>query len=71
MIAFAGNVPRRRRRTHQRINLGTGVLSLPYHHPFNVSHRSVAARLTYRGLRCAVPVRAALASDAHTLGSIR
>src|ERR1700682_5771633 len=45
----------------KRIRLGTGVVSLHYHHPFNV-----AARMVQLAHITAGP--AALAPDAHTLG---
>src|SRR4051794_37846252 len=52
----------------KRIKLATGVVSLPYHHPFNVAQRMV--QLDYmtggRGIFGSRP--GALASDAHTLG---
>ena len=38
---LAGDVHRRRRRADARIRLGTGVVSLPYHHPLNVANRII------------------------------
>ena len=33
----------------RRIRLGTGVVSLPYHHPFNVAQRIVQQKATLFG----------------------
>ena len=51
-LAAAGMV------THT-IKLGTGVVSLPYHHPFNVAQRMVQLDHMTRGAPCSVaaPVR--------------
>ena len=49
-----------------RIKLGTGVVSLPYHHPFHVAQRIV--QLDYMTGGRAILGTGALASDAHTLG---
>ena len=55
-------------RTHN-IMLGTGVTSLPYHHPFNVAQRIVQLDHMSRAAgRCSGPARARLPSDARTLG---
>src|SRR6266849_9413090 len=54
-------------RTH-RIKLGTGVVSLPYHHPFNVAQRIVQLDHMSRGRAIFGSGPGALPSDAHTLG---
>jgi limonene 1,2-monooxygenase len=60
-LAAAGQV------TH-RIMLGTGVVSLPYHHPFNVAQRMVQLDHMTRGRAMFGSGPGALPSDAHTLG---
>src|SRR6187401_1077277 len=60
-LAAAGQV------THT-IKLGTGVISLPYHHPFNVAQRMVQLDHMTRGRAMFGSGPGALASDAHTLG---
>ena len=52
----------------QRIMLGTGVISLPYHHPFNVAQRIVQLDHLSRGRAMLGVGPGALPSDAHTLG---
>jgi limonene 1,2-monooxygenase len=54
-------------RTH-RIRLGTGVVSLPYHHPFLVAQRIVQLDHMTGGRAIFGSGPGALASDAHTLG---
>jgi len=54
-------------RTH-RIKLGTGVVSLPYHHPFNVAQRMVQLDHMTRGRVIFGSGPGALPSDAYTLG---
>ena len=54
-------------RTH-RIKLGTGVISLPYHHPFMVAQRLVQLDHQSRGRLIFGSGPGALPSDAHTLG---
>ena len=54
-------------RTH-RIMLGTGVVSLPYHHPFNVAQRMVQLDHMTGGRAIFGSGPGALASDAHALG---
>ncbi len=54
-------------RTH-RIRLATGVVSLPYHHPFNVAQRMVQLDHMTGGRAIFGSGPGALASDAHTLG---
>ncbi len=54
-------------RTHN-IMLGTGVTSLPYHHPFNVAQRIVQLDHMSRGRAMFGSGPGALASDARTLG---
>lgn len=54
-------------RTH-RIRLGTGVVSLPYHHPFNVAQRIVQLDHMTGGRAIFGSGPGALPSDAHTLG---
>ena len=54
-------------RTH-RIKLGTGVISLPYHHPFNVAQRLVQLDHMTRGRVIFGSGPGALPSDAYTLG---
>ena len=54
-------------RTH-RIRLGTGVISLPYHHPFNVAQRLVQLDHHTRGRVIFGSGPGALPSDAHMLG---
>ncbi len=60
-LAAAGQV------TH-RIMLGTGVVSLPYHHPFNVAQRIVQLDHMTRGRAMFGSGPGALPSDAFTLG---
>jgi len=52
----------------RRIKLGTGVVSLPYHHPFNVAQRMVQLDWMSGGRAIFGSGPGALASDAHTLG---
>ena len=52
----------------QRIMLGTGVVSLPYHHPFNVAQRMVQLDHMTGGRAILGTGPGALPSDAHTLG---
>jgi limonene 1,2-monooxygenase len=59
-LAAAGQVT-------QRIMLGTGVVSLPYHHPFNVAQRIVQLDHLTRGRAMFGSGPGALPSDAHTL----
>jgi limonene 1,2-monooxygenase len=54
-------------RTH-RIRLATGVVSLPYHHPFNVAQRMVQLDHMSGGRAIFGSGPGALASDAHALG---
>jgi limonene 1,2-monooxygenase len=54
-------------KTH-RFMLGTGVVSLPYHHPFNVAQRIVQLDHMTRGRAMLGVGPGALPSDAHTLG---
>ena len=54
-------------RTH-RIRLGTGVVSLPYHHPFNVAQRMVQLDHMTGGRVIFGSGPGALPSDAHMLG---
>jgi len=54
-------------RTH-RIRLGTGVVSLPYHHPFHVAQRIVQLDHMSNGRAMLGTGPGALASDAHMLG---
>ena len=54
-------------RTHN-IRLGTGVVSLPYHHPFNVAQRLVQLDHMSRGRVIFGSGPGALPSDAHMLG---
>ena len=49
------------------IKLGTGVISLPYHHPFNVAQRIVQLDHMSRGRAIFGSGPGALASDAYTL----
>ena len=51
-----------------RIMLGTGVVSLPYHHPFMVAQRIVQLDHQSRGRVIFGSGPGALASDAHTMG---
>ena len=51
-----------------RIRLGTGVISLPYHHPFNVATRMVQLDHLTRGRAILGVGPGALPSDARTLG---
>jgi limonene 1,2-monooxygenase len=53
-------------RTHN-IRLGTGVISLPYHHPFNVAQRMVQLDHMTRGRAMFGTGPGALPSDARTL----
>lgn len=50
------------------IRLGTGVISLPYHHPFNVAQRIVQLDHMTRGRAIFGSGPGALPSDARTLG---
>ena len=52
----------------QRIRLGTGVVSLPYHHPFMTAQRLVQLDHQSRGRVIFGSGPGALPSDAHTLG---
>jgi limonene 1,2-monooxygenase len=52
----------------KRIMLATGVISLPYHHPFNVAQRMVQLDWMTGGRAIFGSGPGALASDAHTLG---
>src|SRR5207245_9853221 len=52
----------------RRIKLATGVVSLPYHHPFNVAQRMVQLDYMTGGRVIFGSGPGALASDAHTLG---
>jgi len=52
----------------KRIKLATGVISLPYHHPFNVAQRMVQLDWMSGGRAIFGSGPGALASDAHTLG---
>jgi limonene 1,2-monooxygenase len=54
-------------RTH-RIKLATGVISLPYHHPFNVAQRMVQLDHMTGGRAIFGSGPGALPSDAYTLG---
>ena len=54
-------------RTHT-IRLGTGVISLPYHHPFNVAQRMVQLDHMTQGRAMFGSGPGALPSDARTLG---
>ena len=51
-----------------RIRLGTGVVSLPYHHPFHVAQRIVQLDHMSCGRAIFGTGPGALPSDAHTLG---
>lgn len=51
-----------------RIKLGTGVVSLPYHHPFNVAQRIVQLDHMSQGRVVLGTGPGALPSDAHTFG---
>ncbi len=51
-----------------RIRLGTGVVSLPYHHPFNVAQRIVQLDHMSQGRAMLGTGPGALPSDAHTFG---
>ncbi len=51
-----------------RIKLATGVVSLPYHHPFHVAQRMVQLDYMTGGRAIFGSGPGALASDAHTLG---
>ena len=51
-----------------RIKLATGVVSLPYHHPFNVAQRMVQLDWMCGGRAIFGSGPGALASDAHSLG---
>jgi limonene 1,2-monooxygenase len=51
-----------------RIRLATGVVSLPYHHPYNVAQRMVQLDWMSGGRAIFGSGPGALASDAHTLG---
>ena len=52
----------------QTIKLGTGVISLPYHHPFMVAQRLVQLDHQSRGRLIFGSGPGALPSDAHTMG---
>src|SRR6266481_1708039 len=52
----------------RRIKLGTGVISLPYHHPYNVAQRMVQLDHMTGGRAIFGSGPGALPSDAHTLG---
>ncbi|MCI0850170.1 MAG: LLM class flavin-dependent oxidoreductase, partial [Chloroflexi bacterium] len=52
----------------ERIMLGTGVISLPYHHPFNVAQRIAQLDHMTKGRAMFGSGPGALPSDAHTLG---
>ena len=52
----------------KRIRLATGVISLPYHHPYNVAQRMVQLDYMTGGRAIFGSGPGALASDAHTLG---
>jgi len=52
----------------KRIKLGTGVISLPYHHPFNVAQRMVQLDHMTGGRAIFGSGPGALPSDAHSLG---
>ena len=52
----------------KRIRLGTGVVSLPYHHPFMTAQRMVQLDHMTGGRAIFGSGPGALASDAHTLG---
>jgi limonene 1,2-monooxygenase len=52
----------------KRIKLATGVVSLPYHHPFNVAQRMVQLDYMTGGRVIFGSGPGALASDAHSLG---
>ena len=52
----------------KRIKLATGVISLPYHHPFNVAQRMVQLDWMTGGRAIFGSGPGALASDAHALG---
>ena len=52
----------------ERIRLGTGVVSLPYHHPFNVAQRIVQLDHLTRGRVLFGTGPGALPSDAHVHG---
>jgi limonene 1,2-monooxygenase len=52
----------------RRILLGTGVISLPYHHPFNVAQRMVQLDYMTGGRAIFGSGPGALSSDAHALG---
>jgi len=52
----------------RNIKLGTGVVSLPYHHPFNVAQRIVQLDHMTRGRAMLGVGPGALPSDAHMLG---
>ncbi len=60
-LAAAGQVS-------SRIKLGTGVISLPYHHPFNVAQRIVQLDHMTQGRAMFGSGPGALPSDAWTLG---
>ena len=52
----------------KRIKLGTGVISLPYHHPYNVAQRMVQLDHMTGGRAIFGSGPGALPSDAHSLG---
>lgn len=60
-LAAAGQVT-------SNIRLGTGVVSLPYHHPFNVAQRMVQLDYMTRGRAMFGSGPGALPSDARTMG---
>ena len=51
-----------------QIKLGTGVVSLPYHHPFNVAQRILQLDHMSQGRAILGTGPGALPSDAHTMG---
>ena len=52
----------------RHIKLGTGVISLPYHHPFHVANRMVLLDHLTRGRVMLGVGPGALVTDAHMLG---
>src|SRR6202795_2352730 len=52
----------------KRIKLGTGVVSIPYHHPFNVAQRIVQLDHMTRGRAMLGVGPGALTSDAYQMG---
>ncbi len=65
---LAGDVPGRGRPGDRTIKLGTGVVSLPYHHPFNVAQRMVQLDHMTKGRAMFGSGPGALPSDARTMG---